>query len=323
MPLKALNPDLTDIAALASVLKNRRAQKAFQAALKKGKSPTLSLTAAISASLVSAAAKEEAFDPLAGLVAVDDLSSFGEDCLPGEAYAAAGHDHDGLASGAGHDGHLTHASYLADPFASRFANAYARDHGDHDRHETHANHNTMTIGHDAHAGEGAQGAGHQSPHAGHHGSHQGGGAGHDNHHASSPSDHSQGHDQHKGAAHTAQASHDGEHHDGAHDMSAHQSAGHSNHGAHQAADAGGAHAGHTAPEAGHAPDGHLSEEDIDLDQSIDALAQNDHDDHESDAPEEASAAEAPEEHHHHHATLGDLDAAPADDLAAAPQPPVI
>ncbi len=328
MSLKALNPDLTDIAALASVLKTRRAQKAFQAALKKGKSPTLSLTAAISASLVSAAAKEEEFDPLAGLVAVDDLSAFNEDCLPGKAYAGAEHDHDDLRSGGDHDGHQGHASYLADPFASRFANAYAREHeghDDHDRHETHANHNAMTGRHEAHAGAGAHEAGHpasHSTHASHHEAHQGAGAGHENHHASSAGVHMQDHAQHEGAQHDGHTAHDG-----AHDMSAHQAAGHTNHGAHQVADISGDHAGHTGPENGHAPDDLLSEEDIDLDQSIDALAENDHGDHESDTPEETDvtpAAEAPSEgHHHHHATLTDLDTAPADDLAAAAPPPVI
>ena len=325
MPAKALNPDLSDIAALASFLKNRKARDAFQAALKKGKSPTISLTAAISASLVSAAAKEEEFDPLDGLTAVDDLSAFSELCLPGEAYADAEHDHDG--SGDDHDGHQGHASYLADPFASRFANVYARDHEGHGDAVGHEGHEGFVAAHAAHMRAGAQGASHTASHAGHagrHGAHQTVGAGHDSHHASAAQGDPQVHAQHGSVQHADHAVHDS-----SHDMSAHQSMRHGDHSAHQSVDAGVAHTEHSSPQAA-SHDMHVLVDDvqdgvIDVDQSIDALAQNLGEVDASDASEdiaEAPVAAAPDEHHHH-ATLVDLDTPPADDLAAVAPPPVI
>jgi len=327
MPAKALNPDMSDIAALASFLKNRKACDAFQTALKKGKSPTLSLTAAISASLVSAAAKEEKFDPLDGLTAVDDLSAFSELCLPGEAYADAGHDHEGFGSSDDHDGHQGHASYLADPFASRLANVYARDHGGHGDAGGHEGHEVLMAYHRAHLGAGAQGASHTASHTGHagqHGAHHMMSAEHDGHHASATAGDQQVHAQHGSAQDVEHAEHGG-----AHNMSAHQSMDHSGHSAHQSVDAGVAHTEYSAPQAA-SHDMHVLADDvedsvIDLDQSIDALTQDFGDDHASDINEEVAEApvvETPDEHHHH-ATLADLDTPPADDLAATTPPPVI
>lgn len=333
MPVKAVDPDLSDITALASFLKNRKARDAFQTALKKGKSPTISLTAAISASLVSAAAKEEEFDPLDGLTAVDDLSAFSELCLPGEAYADAEHDHEGFGSGDDHDGHQGHASYLADPFASRFANVYAREHEGHSDAVGHEGHDGFVAAHAAHMGEGAQGASHTASHAGHagqHGAHQTASAGHDSHHESAGKGDPQVHAQHGSAQHGDHADHV-EHavHDGSHDVSAHQSMEHGDHGAHQSVDASVAHTEHSSPQAASHDmptlDDDVEDDVIDVDQSIDALAQNLGDVAATDSSEdvaEAPVAEAPDEHHHH-ATLVDLDTPPADDLAAAAPPPVI
>ena len=330
MPAKALNPDLTDIAALASFLKNRKARDAFQAALKKGKSPTLSLTAAISASLVSAAAKEEKFDPLDGLTAVDDLSAFSELCLPGEAYADAGHDHDGLGSGDDHDSHHGHASYLADPFASRFTNVYARDHGGHGDAGGHEGHDVLMAPHRAHLGSGAQGASHTASHTGHagqHGAHQTVGAGHDSHHASAAKGDPQVHAQHGSVQHADHADHAV--HDSSHDMSAHQSMHNGDHSAHQSVYAGVEHTEHSSHKAAshdmHALADDVEDDVVDLDQSIDALAQNLGEVDASDVNEEvveAPTVETPDEHHHH-ATLADLDTPRADDLAATTPPPVI
>ncbi|WP_428409473.1 hypothetical protein [Hyphococcus sp.] len=329
MPLKALVPDVSDIAALASVLKNARARKAFQAALNKGKSPTLSLTAALSASLVSAAAKEEEFDPLAGLVAVDDLSAFGEDCLPGLSYESGDeHDHAAL-SGSDHGGHFGYSSYLADPFASRFANQYARDHDKHDGHDAQ---NAITVDHTAHDAAGSHGAEHAAVHSGH----QQGHASHQNHdvtaseHHAADSEHASG--QHQAPGSTQHSEHSA--HDAGHDMSAHKATAH---GGHNAPAAVNGHAEHMAPQASlpaaeesyndHGYAGELENDVIDLDQGIDALAEQNHGAHEIASADDAAApatSEAPEEHSHHHGvTLADMDAPPADDLAAAQPLPVI
>ena len=325
MPAKAVNPDLSDIAALASILKTREARKAFQTVLRKGKSPTLSLTAAISASLVSAAAKEDEFDPLDGLAAVDDLSAFTELCLPGEAYAEAGHDHDALASGDGHDGHGGHASYLADPFASRFANIYARDH---EEHEGHENHEAMAGGHGQHADAQSHGAGNPASHAAH-ANHQ---QGHESHHphgadhqAAAAGDHAQGHHDQTGSE--AHAAH--EDHVTGHDMASHEAAGHGEaHTQHAPAAVETVHTDHASVHDDYSEPGDLEDDDIDLDQSIDALADNHHDVNEgvvtaSNTTNDTPVEETPDEHHHHGVTLADMDTPPSDDLAATQPLPVI
>ncbi|GJL92462.1 hypothetical protein [Hyphococcus sp.] len=325
MPAKALNPDMSDpevsdIAALASLLKTGRARKAFQAAIKNGTSPILTVTAALSASLVSAAAKEDEFDPLSGLSAVDDLSDFAELCLPGEKYAEAGHDHDALSGSDDHDGHHGAASYLADPFASRFENIYARDH---ESHDNHGGHEASSVTHLMQSGEGAHGGAHAgAAHLAH--------GGHESHQADS-AEHAAGH-AHGGAEralhdHDKTQGHDA--HESGHVMAAHQAAGHTQtHAAHQATAAGNAPVDHAAAHNDHAPADEIEDDVIDLDQAIDALVETHQGHHESNSADQPQdlpiVAEAPaaEDHHHHEVTLADMDVTPADDLAAAP-PPVI
>ena len=115
------------------MLKARRHRRGERSLVKRGQGPALGLTAAVSASLVSTAAKEGELDPLAGLVAVNDLSALAEICLPGEAYAeASAHDHETGAGQLDHDAHTFGAFYLADPFASPYAKNHGREHDGHD-----------------------------------------------------------------------------------------------------------------------------------------------------------------------------------------------
>lgn len=334
MPAKTLDPDVSDIAALAAFLKTGKARKAFHAALKKGASPTVSLTAAISASLVSAAAKEDAFDPLAGLAAVDDLSAFGEVCLPGSNYEAdEEHDHDSLSGSGLHEGHGGYASYLADPFASRFANVYARDHDGHDNHDAHDAMASNHSSHSAHDGEGSHGAQHAAGHSGHQQGHHS----HQHHDVAAPEPHAHD-DAHASGQHSEAGAHSGAHageiqhdahsaHDGGHDMAAHTGEGHAEGHAHQAS-VESAHTDHASLNDVHEEPANLEGDVNDLDQGIEALAEHHHDTHESVTPVSDDATDTPAEeahhnHHNHGVTLADMDSAPADDLAAATPPPVI
>ncbi|WP_375205774.1 hypothetical protein [Hyphococcus sp.] len=331
MPAKGIDPDLSDpnlfdIAALATFLKTDKARKAFQAALKKGSSPTLSLTAAISASLVSAAAKESAFDPLAGLVAVDDLSAFGEDCLPGLNYAAGDeHDHDALSGSEDHKAHLGHSSYLADPFASRFASAFAREHESHDG---------ATGGHSGQHGirdsHGANHASAQGSHAGGHGGHQA----HQSHSLGATEHHSDGGDHGAGHAHEDDG---GRHvaHGGGHDSVAHHASGHEGggHGASHASHHSNVTAGVADAHGDHGEAASVEGASDDLEEGIAALTEASHGGEEhhaaAETPDEPAddgapvEAETTEHHHHHEATLAEMDAPPLEDLAATMPAPVI
>jgi hypothetical protein len=297
MSAKIRDVDLSGIDALAAVLRSRRAKQAFQKALKKGQSPTLSLTAAISASLVSAAAKENVEDPLAGLAAVDDLSAFQEDCLPGGKYVRAGHDHDLDAEGFAH--RLHGASYRDDPFASRFASRFTAGHDDHDGASgEHCPSVSLTAG--QHPSSHSMGAleahamhdGH-APHEAGHGDHAVSGettshnhaaaeAGHEAHDASAGGEHSahlSGHEEHRATAASAHAGHDPIVSDG--------------HGAHD-----------------------MPGEAIDMDDLAEAMPDDDHGHDMGGMPmaEDETAAPAAEEEHH--ASLGDMDLPPAEDLSA-------
>ena len=307
--LRPSDLDFPDIDALAALLKSRRAQRLFQTALKKGQSPTLSLTAAISASLVSAAAEETQDDPLAGLTAVDDLSAFAEDCLPGASYAeAAGHDHDGRGDGADHAGHYG-ASYLDDPFASRFESPFKSAHADHDRHDASGgDHCAAPLVASAH---GAHAASHEAQgHDAHSGGHEGHGAAHDGHDVTAAA-----------SGHAHGAVHDGVTH------KAHETGAHGAHGAEHAS----AHAGHSMSDMamhmshdGMAMDGHSMSggmDGADLDELADAMP-DDHgmQDMTPDMETDASADDAQSDHGH--ATLAEMNMPPAEDLSTVAMAPM-
>lgn len=300
MSVKIRDVDLSGIDALAAVLRSRRAQQAFQKALKKGQSPALSLTAAISASLVSAAAKENVDDPLAGLAAVDDLSAFQEDCLPGEKSAGAdGHDHDFSADSFAHK--LHGASYRDDPFVSRLASRFATAHDDHDETDgEHCPSVKLTAGAHSHAG------GAPAAHAAHadHASHDGHRGGH------AVSGHAEaGAHEGAGVGHDAHETHDAS---GSHRHAAQYGSAHAGH----EAAASGAHAGHEAIAAGGHGAGHAPAEAVDMDDLAEAAPDDDHEHDMGAMPVYEEETVAPVAEDSHHASLGDMDLPPAEDLSA-------
>ena len=331
MSLKPYSADISDISALAALLKSGKARARMKIALKRGLSPTMSLTAAISASLVSAAAKEDDIDPLADLAEVDDLSAFGEICLPADKYAVSEHDHDEGSSNGSHNGHQEGAFYLADPFASRFANIYGRD------HEGHGEGGQSHYGAAAHGNAGAHEHGDapaastmaasgycQTKTAANTSEH---------HHGSAESQtatyagHAEGH------SGVAMASHEG--HDPAHsahagqDHSAHKSAQHSSH--QQESQSVETHTHHEEVSADNAvteTDTDTDDIDLGLDGLISSLSPSPSDTDSVDVAANSASADSGEmnEHHHHDhqdVTLADMDAPPPEDLAAAPVAPVI
>lgn len=292
-----------DIDALAALLKGRRAQQAFHTAIKKGQSPLLSLTAAISASLVSAAAEENVEDPLSGLAAVDDLSGLGEDCLPGENYAQSDHDHGRRADFA----HASHgASYRDDPFASRLASRFNAAHDDHDADDG-ARCDSATPKAGQHPASHAAGA---IAHAGHEGeTHEGG---HGGDHGVSGQHAAAGHD-----AMTAKASGHAGHDDAVHAQGDGHSAHLSGHQQHAASSLQ-AHSQHETPQTGD-HDTHIPASGGVLDDLADALPDVDGEmsgipSHHAPAPGKTAAAPAPAEDHH--ASLADMDLPPAEDLSS-------
>lgn len=300
----------TDLAELAAMLKARRRRRATLL-VKRGQGPVLGLTAAVSASLVSAAAKEDEFDPLAGLVAVDDLSALAEICLPGEAYAEAGaHDHEAGAGRLDHDSHPFGAFYLADPFASPYAKTRGREHADHDGAVFTANSQVSHgSGHGSHVAQSEMmAAGAQRFHHDHSGLAAGPNspAAHDNHGSSA------GAESHSVAA-NAHASHSAEH--------STPSAAHAGHGG-ASVSQGSAAAHHPANEAMHVESHALGgPAQIQVSAPIDApgapvaLATP----VELVSPADSHAHEAD----HLHVAMTQLDLTPADDLAASAIIPTI
>ncbi|MEM9616754.1 MAG: hypothetical protein AAF936_02245 [Pseudomonadota bacterium] len=222
------------------------AQKIYRRHLKRGYSITVSLLAAIAASRVSAAANElddQSFDALSGLQPVDDLTAFGEACLPGQAYASIAdetHNHsNGRYGSAGHAEHFAHAgsSYLANPFTSRFDSPYSRGHDGHDQHQGDhgSDHDAALVAHAGHASSSGQAAVH-AEHANHDGHRTQGG--HDAHAGDDHSDHTN--DGRSEGVSLAHASHN------AHDSGNHAGPSHQSHAAHGSA----SHAGHSAQIAG-------------------------------------------------------------------------
>jgi len=226
------------------------ARKAYQKNLQRGYSTTVSLLAAIAAARVSAAANEldaGAEEFLSGLMPVDDLTGFGEICLPGQVYNAYGgesHDHrDGQSDGE-HSVHAAHGSYLDDPFASRFDSPFSRGHDRHDEHQT--DHSSDAHGEMAsHAGHAAA-SGQKMTHSGHgnHEEHQAQG-GHYSHAGNNHADHAGGHNADMTSAHV---SHDNsEHHEPSHQNHAsHGNASHTGHGAQITSGDHSEHEGHVA-----------------------------------------------------------------------------
>lgn len=226
------------------------ARKVYRRHLRRGYSVTVSLLAAIATSRVSAAANElddQSVDTLAGLQPVDDLTGFGEACLPGQAYTSTAdesHDHGNSRYGsADHSSHFAHLgnSYLANPFTSRFDSPYSRGHGGHDEHQAgHApDHDAAVVAHAGHAsspGQAAVHAGHAN-HDGHRaqGSH---GANAENDH----SDHSDGLSEAMSLAHAGHNAHDSGNHAGPSRQShaTHDAVSHTGHSAQIA----GGHSGH-------------------------------------------------------------------------------
>ncbi len=164
-----------------------RVRRLFQKNLKRGNAGFISVLAALAATRVSAATSElneNAENYLSGLVPVDDLTPFGENCLPGQSYqeyADSVHDHDFALGERIHSEHADHKSHLAVPFASRFDSPFSNGHDVHDNaHESHvANHNIAMTDHTEHpfaAGNGSIHARHEN-HQGHqtpsgHGAHK-------------------------------------------------------------------------------------------------------------------------------------------------------
>ncbi|GEM_PF-2376553 len=307
---------------LASVLKSRRARRMLQSAAKRGQSPVLSLTAAVSASLVSAAATEFDEDPLAGLATVDDLSALSEICLPGETYAE-GEEHEHLAGlrALAHAGGHDKPFYLTDPFASPYANAFSPAHEDHASTARYDVHEQRSVGHAQHDTASVSGQ-HSSQHHGHPSGHQSQ-AGQS---AAAAGEHSQ-----HGPAGVAmgEAIAHGDHHAAmTHDAPHVQS-----HGAHDAAPG---HAGHQAMgdpaphQTDHAaempPENTLhqaSADDVDgVRDLIDALSH--HADSNGDAMPVADEAATPaDDHYSHHASMAMMDLPAADDLTASASQPMI
>ncbi|MEO1242182.1 MAG: hypothetical protein AAFX54_09745 [Pseudomonadota bacterium] len=228
------------------------ARKVYRRYLKRGYSVTVSLLAAIAASRVSAAANElddQSFDALAGLQPVNDLTGFGEACLPGQAYASTAdetHDHsDSRYASADHSGHFAHAgsSYLANPFTSRFDSPYSRGHDGHDQHQAdhdpgHGGSVVAHVGHASSPGQAAVHAGHVS-HDGHQAQ-----SSHYAHAGNGHSDHAGGQSEAMSSAHAGHNEHDSGNHAGPSHQShaAHDAASHTSHSV-QIADS---HSGHEA-----------------------------------------------------------------------------
>ncbi len=228
------------------------ARKVYCRHLKRGYSVTLSLLAAIAASRVSAAANElddQSFDALSGLQPVDDLTAFGEACLPGQAYASTAdepHDHStSRYTSADHSGHFAHAgsSYLANPFTSRFDSPYSRGHDGHDQHQSdHASgYDGAVVAHAGHASS----PGEAPVHAGHadHDGRQTQGS-HDAHAGNGHSDHADGQNEAMSSTHAGHDAHDSDNHLGPSHQS-HAANGVASHAGHSAQIAGG-HSGHEA-----------------------------------------------------------------------------
>ena len=308
MPQK-LSFQIDDIEALAAILKSPRARKLLQAAVKEGRAPTLSVAAAITASLVSAAAKENETDPLAALQVVDDFSEFGEICLPGQKYAEVGHDHEEGTDHASHDSGHDGPSWLADRFTSRFANKYARDHDEHDGGEHDiAMHKGLVANHDHSVGHQAmsQAGSGQGEHCDAPAATAAISTGHE-HHAKQDSEPGyQHHEKHNGDNASAHAGHQV-----STDHSSHASSmAHAGHGV----DTGAVsveHSGHFAPDL--AADISSAEGESDLDHYVAALADEsaDHKEHAT------SATETHDAHHDHGVTLAVLDSPMPDDLSLA------
>lgn len=317
--------DLIDIdfTALADAIKAGRKKRTLENCLKRGTSPVLSLSGVISASLVSAAAKELDEDPLAGLATVDDLSAFSEEiCLPASAYAGdEPHDHEQYGRLFSHAGSHGRPFYLDDPFASQYATGVSAPHAGHQSRlvgvenvpslhgSMHSQHSTSVTG--AMSPSGQHGAGHN----GHAVAQQ------TRHHVESPI----------ATADTAHTGHGGD------DAALDSASAHAGHHVKDVAQT--VHAGHNAP-AAPAHEMHVmhSDEHDELTGFINALT---HDLNMVDTMEVASSGDlgdasgadmtgsssqpavATPHGHHHELSLAGMDAPPPDDLSAAQAAPVI
>lgn len=303
----------------------------------KSKSIVAGLVAAAAASRVSALAKETSVEDagaFAGIPVVDDLSVYGEFCLPTALFAMEDHIHEG-------PGHFAHSGggQTADPFASPFASRFGA-------HGAHA-------GHDAGDGHGAQSGGHA-----HHGGASSGGAemagGHSNHDDAVHSGHAghaahAGHANHKGRAGPDHAGHanatsaganhdhdDGGHHGEGHDAAGHDGADHGSGGAHvahashgDAAPASQAHGGHGSNDAAATLQADAHADNTEAEADHDEAGEEEHTslDAHGDTHDASPAAESDNDHNSGHGNmemvLSMTEAAQGDDLTSLATPPLI